>query len=77
MKRLERRLAEPKRAIDVFSSLFARTIGDGVLGMATGESVAHLNYLTGKGLARRETDAEGVFWWTATGLQSSEDEDQR
>ncbi len=66
LKRLERRLAEPKRAIDVFSSLFARTIGDGVLGMATGESVAHLNYLTGKGLVRRETDADGVFWWTAT-----------
>lgn len=77
LKRLERRLGEPKRAIDVFSSLFARTIGDGVLGMATGESVAHLNYLTGKGLARRETDADGVFWWTATGPQSSEDEDQK
>ncbi len=76
LKRLERRLAEPRRAIDVFSSLFARPIGDGVLGMATGESVAHLNYLVGKGLARRETDAEGVFWWTATRPQSTLNEDE-
>lgn len=66
LKRLERSLAEPRRAVDVFSSLFARAIGDGVLGMATGESVAHLNYLTGRGLARREIDADGVVWWTAT-----------
>ena len=66
LKRLERRLVEPRRAIDVFSSLFARPIGDGILGMATGESVAHLNYLAGQGRARRETDAAGVIWWTAT-----------
>jgi len=64
--RLERSLAEPRRAIDVFSSLFARPIGDAVLGMATGESVAHLNYLRGKGLARCETDVHGVGWWSAT-----------
>lgn len=66
LTRLERRLAEPRRAIDVFPSLFARPIGDGLLGMATGESVAHLNYLAGQGRARRETDADGVVWWTAT-----------
>lgn len=66
LRRLERSLAEPRRAIDVFPCLFARSIGDAVLGMATGESVAHLNYLLGKGRARRETDADGVVWWTAT-----------
>lgn len=66
LRRLERSLAQPKRAIDVFSSLFARPIGEAVLGMATGESVAHLNYLAGKGLARRETDGDGVVWWSAT-----------
>ena len=73
LKRLERRLAEPRRAIDVFSSLFARPVGDGILGMATGESVAHLNYLAGQGRARRETDASGVVWWTATGPVAAED----
>lgn len=66
LRRLERSLAEPKRAIDVFSSLFARPIGKAVLGMATGESVAHLNYLAAKGLARREMDGDGVIWWSAT-----------
>jgi glyoxylase-like metal-dependent hydrolase (beta-lactamase superfamily II) len=71
LKRLERRLAEPRRAIDVFQSLFARPIGDGVLGMATGEAIAHLNYLAGQGRARRDTDANGVVWWSATGSAGS------
>ncbi|NBW12721.1 MAG: MBL fold metallo-hydrolase [Caulobacteraceae bacterium] len=66
LTRLERALREPRRAIDVFSSLFARPIGDGVFGMATGESMAHLNYLEAQGRARRERDADGVDWWTAT-----------
>jgi glyoxylase-like metal-dependent hydrolase (beta-lactamase superfamily II) len=74
LRRLERRLAEPRRAVDVFSSLFARPIGDGVLGMATGESIAHLNYLAGQGRARREADADGVVWWTATGPAGEDDD---
>jgi len=65
LTRLERALREPRRAVDVFSSLFARPIGDAVFGMATGESVAHLNYLEAQGRARRERDADGVDWWTA------------
>jgi glyoxylase-like metal-dependent hydrolase (beta-lactamase superfamily II) len=66
LTRLERALREPRRVIDVFSSLFARPIGDGVFGMATGESMAHLNYLEAQGRARRERDADGVDWWSAT-----------
>ncbi|QTC90002.1 MBL fold metallo-hydrolase [Brevundimonas goettingensis] len=66
LTRLERALREPRRAIDVFSSLFARPIGDAVFGMATGESVAHLNYLEAQGRARRDRGADGVDWWTAT-----------
>jgi hypothetical protein len=34
--------------------------------MATGESMAHLNYLEAQGRARRERDADGVDWWSAT-----------
>jgi len=63
LERLRRSLAEkPKRAIDVFGALFARpidSIGD-LLGMATGESLAHINYLLARGEAVCETDAEGV-----------------
>ncbi len=66
LKRLERTLRTPCRATDVFSALFARPVGDGVRGMATGESLAHLNYLLHRGRARRTHDADGVDWWTAT-----------
>lgn len=65
LKRLTRTLREPKRAVDVFGALFARPVTDGVRGMATGEALAHLNYLLRRGQARRVTDADGVDWWTA------------
>ena len=70
LKRLLRTLAVPSRVVDVFPALFARTIGGGLLGMATGESLAHLNYLVRRGRAQVARDADGVDWWTAT--QSSE-----
>src|SRR5690606_7845005 len=63
LTRLLRALAEPKRAVDVFGCLFARPVGDSMLGMATGESLAHLNCLWRRGLVQRETDAHGVWWW--------------
>lgn len=56
-------LAAPKRAVDVFSALFRRAVGVEMLGMATGESVAHLNCLIGRGAAVREPDATGVLWY--------------
>lgn len=63
LSRLQRTLQEPKRAVDVFSALFARPIGDGVRGMATGEAIAHLNYLLQRGRISRTRDADGVDWW--------------
>jgi glyoxylase-like metal-dependent hydrolase (beta-lactamase superfamily II) len=66
LERLRRALAEPKRAIDVFGALFGRAIGESnvpLLGMATGEAVACLNYLVGRGEARRDTDERGVAWY--------------
>ena len=65
LDRLETRLAEPRRAVDVFGALFARPIGDGLLGMATGETRANLNYLARQGRAVRRTDENGVDWWSA------------
>ena len=69
LARLESALAVPRRAVDVFGALFARPINPGVLGMATGEAVAHLNYLTSSGRAIRELDGDGIWWWRA-GLHS-------
>ena len=67
LARLEHRLETPMRAVDTFASLFARPVGDGLRGMATGEAVAHLNYLERQGRATRKRDAGGVDWWQAVG----------
>lgn len=64
LKRLEKTLRTPCRAVDVFGALFARPVGDAVLGMATGEALAHLNYLERQGRVRRERDGDGVDWWS-------------
>lgn len=65
LARLRTLIAEPKRAVDVFHVLFRRKIDQHVLGMATGESLAHLNCLIARGQAVRETDANGVAWYRA------------
>ncbi|MGH6625776.1 MAG: MBL fold metallo-hydrolase [Burkholderiaceae bacterium] len=68
LDRLRRALAEPKRAVDVFGELFGRPIGSepNLLGMATGESVAHLNYLLHRDEAVKEVGADGVAWYRVT-----------
>lgn len=66
LKRLEKTLRQPCRAVDVFGALFARAVGDAVLGMATGEALAHLNYLERQGRARCARDGDGVDWWTVS-----------
>ncbi len=59
--RLHKRLQEgPKRAVDLFGALFARKISEDVMGMATGETIAHMNCLIGRGLARAVSDEESV-----------------
>jgi len=63
LARLEDLLSEPKRVVEVFGALFARPISPDLLGMATGEAIAHLNYLCGAGRATRESDGAGVWRW--------------
>jgi hypothetical protein len=63
---LHRLRQEPRRAIDLFGALFARKIGPDLIGMATGEAIAHANCLIGRGLARRVTDSDGVIRYAAT-----------
>lgn len=70
---LRQRLAEPHRVIDLFSTLFRRPIdSNGLLGMATGETLAHLNRLIAQGDATVEVDADGVAWYRATALAARE-----
>lgn len=59
--------AEPKRAIDVFPALFRAKITTGVYGMATGESIAHLNCLKFRGRVAREADKDKVEWYRTAG----------
>jgi glyoxylase-like metal-dependent hydrolase (beta-lactamase superfamily II) len=64
LARLRQGLVTPKRAIDVFGELFSRPITpeSGLLGMATGESLAHLNYLLHRGEATKQ-NVDGVDWY--------------
>jgi glyoxylase-like metal-dependent hydrolase (beta-lactamase superfamily II) len=66
LERLRQALREPKRAVDVFGALFSREIaGPDLLGMATGETLAHLNYLISQGSVIRTTDDQYVHWYSA------------
>lgn len=60
---LEALCREPKRAVDAFPALFKSPIDDKNLIMATGESVAHLNYLLAEGRLAVDADASGVRWY--------------
>ena len=63
LDRLRAQLARPHRAVDVFDALFSSRIDEGNRVMATGEAVAHLNYLRFRGEAVRERDGDGVDWY--------------
>jgi glyoxylase-like metal-dependent hydrolase (beta-lactamase superfamily II) len=65
LDRLQTRLAEaPRRAVDCFGVLFARPVDDSILGLATGEALAHLRHLEVTGRATRE-NRDGVDYWSA------------
>jgi hypothetical protein len=49
--------------VDVFPALFRAKITSGNFGMATGESIAHLNCLMKRGRIRRTPDKDGVEWY--------------
>ncbi len=63
LEKLLEECREPKRAIDVFPALFRARISESNLGMATGESIAHLNYLLADGSITAEINNEGVRWY--------------
>ena len=57
--------SEPRRTVDTFPALFRSKIDNKNLIMATGESIAHLNYLLQQDRIIVETDDNGVNWYTA------------
>jgi glyoxylase-like metal-dependent hydrolase (beta-lactamase superfamily II) len=61
---LEAFLTEPRRAVDCFGRLFRRAIGPDMLGMATGEALAHLRRLEVEGRAVKES-VDGIWWYRA------------
>jgi glyoxylase-like metal-dependent hydrolase (beta-lactamase superfamily II) len=63
LDKLQALLSEPRRAVDVFPALFRRPVEPELLGLATGESLAHLNCLIGRGHAVRQHDAQGIAWY--------------
>jgi glyoxylase-like metal-dependent hydrolase (beta-lactamase superfamily II) len=66
LTRILTRLDTPKRAIDLFTAMFARPIDKDSLGMATGETLAHLNCLKGRGLVTSEQDGGTTLYRRAT-----------
>jgi len=56
---------EPRRALDVLPALFKSKITDNNLIMATGEAIAHLNYLFYTGEIGIDTDKNGIHWYRA------------
>lgn len=65
LARLLTRLTQDKRAVDLFGAMFARSIGPDLLGMATGETLAHLNCLIARGAVERHVGADGVALYRA------------
>ena len=63
LDRLLEHCREPRRVVDTFAALFRRTITSQHLIMATGEAIAHLNYLVHSGEIAAEEDADGVTWY--------------
>jgi glyoxylase-like metal-dependent hydrolase (beta-lactamase superfamily II) len=61
---LHAHLAEPRRAVDCFTVLFGRAIDDSLIGLATGEALAHLRRLEVEGRAARDV-RDGVHWYSA------------
>jgi glyoxylase-like metal-dependent hydrolase (beta-lactamase superfamily II) len=63
LRKLYAYLDQPRRAVECFPPLFSREIGAGTLGLATGETLAHLNCLLGRRRITRSRDADGVDWY--------------
>ncbi|TAM09083.1 MAG: MBL fold metallo-hydrolase [Nevskiaceae bacterium] len=66
LSRLRNVLHEPHRVVDLYRALFAREIGTNgmIMTLATGETLAHLNYLKAHGEVVAELRSDGCLWYT-------------
>jgi glyoxylase-like metal-dependent hydrolase (beta-lactamase superfamily II) len=67
---VEKACVQPQVAIDLFSVLFSREIGMSQLGLALGESIAHLHYLCAEGRMERQLDDDGLYRFRTTATES-------
>jgi glyoxylase-like metal-dependent hydrolase (beta-lactamase superfamily II) len=65
MRKIVELCAEPRKAVQVFPALFRTKITAGNYGMATGESLAHLNCLLARRRITRQRDESGIDWYRA------------
>jgi hypothetical protein len=64
LERLLGLLAEPRRVIDTFDVMYGRAFADPLhTTFATGESIAHLNYLLRRDRIAVRRDEHGVDWY--------------
>ena len=56
-------LDQPRRAIDLFETLFHKPVTRATRFLASGESLAHLHSLRARGQVAPRTDERGVVWW--------------
>lgn len=63
LEQLQEACRKPQRAVDVFSTLFKGRVTDKNRIMATGEAIAHLNYLVYQDRVDFESDKNGVIWY--------------
>jgi glyoxylase-like metal-dependent hydrolase (beta-lactamase superfamily II) len=69
LNRLRLKLQKPQRVVDTFPALFSRQIrftDHALLVMATGESIAYINYLMHRGEVMAQLDDDGVAWYRNT-----------
>ena len=74
LKQLFDHLDQPRRAVDCFPALFSREIEGGSMGLATGETIAHLNCLLGRRRITRKMDDGGVYWYQQVAATSEVDD---
>jgi glyoxylase-like metal-dependent hydrolase (beta-lactamase superfamily II) len=70
LEAIEKACIEPKKAIELFSIMFAREVAMDQLSLALGEAIAHLHYLCAEGRMQRELDDEGVYRFRSVDPQS-------